>query len=198
MSALLQPENTHFFQCFSENGFIMTEILRVELKMTEKYFKTMLNAVSKYIESYTLNGIWFVRAKKWEYAPYDGINHIFCMSHTTHSFLGVLHAHHPVNILTLPENCENKGAKAFVDIYNCNNLQFWMKKSDVRQNKIYCFDFRLRENFMHVEYVSDYNSLERIEKFKTKQIHNLIDMFSISKEDAMKRIQRLFITSDDC
>jgi hypothetical protein len=196
LSTLSEPQKTNFSECFSVDGWIVKDFLRVQLKMSEKHFQSCLETISKNIEQDEWQGVDYVRAINNEYVPYTGPYDIFCISHTTFACLGAVHLHRPVNILTIPERCENKGVKAYISLKKCHDILFWSKKSDLYQNKIYCFDSRLRENFFFVEYVSDYNSSERIEKFKLRQINNLITMFSISKEEAIARIKRLFIADD--
>jgi len=99
-----------------------------------------------------------------QYARYDGPYKIFCFTHTTVDGLGMINFKRTLNILNVPERCENKGVRAFVNIDDAkkHGIEFWSPIGDRYKNKIFCFDPKLREYCFRFEYVDDYSSEKRL------------------------------------
>lgn len=199
---LRDPEN--FTAYFNQEGFVAEDVVRHCLSINPKDFETAVVSCGRNIEQTLYNNVSIIRAtfghagyllckmNYGKFVPYVGPYDTFCLSHTTLSGLGTLSANRKVNVLTIPERCENKGVKAFVKA-NCG-LLFWSQVGDRYGNKVFCFDPRLNENFYHIDYVDDYNSAERIKKYNSTQIDSLMRMNNFSEKEAIEHIKKLFIT----
>ena len=144
--------------------------------------------------SFGHSGLLLLKMNWGKFVPYNGSYNLFCLSHTTFSGLGALSAKRKVNVLTIPERCENRGAKGFIDIRKSKFL-FWSQVGDRYGNKIFCFDPELK--FDYVQYIDDYNSPQRIKLYMRSSLDSLIRINRISEEKAIERLQKLFITICD-
>lgn len=207
ISFLRDPGHNYTF--FNPDGFTYEETVKKYFSIAdESEFETLLSSCGKNVERTLLNGYKVVRAtfghagpllfmiNYGKFVPYDGPYETFCLSHVTTSGLGILSTNRKVNVLNVPDRCENKGVKAFVNVKS-SGLLFWLQVGDRYRNKVFCFDPKLNEHFYKLEYVDDYNSPERIKKFQSTAVQNLMTLNKYSEEEAVKHIQKLFIIVGD-
>jgi hypothetical protein len=202
---LRDPKN--LFVYFNQEGFIIEDILKQCLSIHNEDIENVLTSCGRNVERVLLNNINIIRAtfghsghllfqmNYGKFVPYSGPYDTFCISHTTLSGLGMLSQNRKVNVLTIPERCENKGAKGFVKV-DCG-LLFWSQVGDRYNNKVFCFDPHLNEHFYRIDYVSDYISTDRIKKYHSTGIDCLKKMNNFSEEKAIEHMKKLFITEDD-
>jgi hypothetical protein len=139
-----------------------------------------------------------------QYVRYDGPYRIFCFTHTTLDGLGAINFKRTFNLLNIPERCENKGVKAYVDIVRAmgKGVEFWSPIGDRYKNKIFCFDLRLSEYICKIEYVDDYASEQRLLKTHSSFINHFKErMFGDENDEAktkkaLKIVQSMIIEDD--
>jgi len=132
-----------------------------------------------------------------KYVKYAGRYKVFCITHTCLDGLGSVNYNRKFNILNIPERCENKGVKAYINVENARKkgLEFWSPVGDRYQNKIFCFDVELRDEVFYTEYVADYTSPERLKNTHVNII-NAIKNFGVDEDVALKRVQNMIILDE--
>jgi hypothetical protein len=133
-----------------------------------------------------------------KYVKYNGRYNVFCITHTSLDGLGAVNTNRTLNILNIPERCENKGVKGYINIENArkDGFEFWSPVSDRYQNKIFCFDIDLRSSVYKFEYVPNYASEELLVKTHASVI-TAIQNFGVSNQEALKRVKDLIIIEEN-
>ena len=148
---------------------------------------------------YGWTGAVALHVMRGKFVPYSGKHNIFCMSHVSTRGLGELNQSRVVNVLEVPERCENKGIRAFVNVAEArkNGIEFWAKVGDRYGNKIYCFDPTLNLNFFKLEYHDKYGTKEFLEKAHAETIELYSKLMKGSRERALTQAKKLFITEEE-
>ena len=139
------------------------------------------------------------------YEKYDGTYNIFCITHTSPFGLGAINKGRQFNILNIPERCENKGIKLYINIDDArkDGLEFWSPVNDTYKNKIFCFDSALRYSFFKIEYLSTYSNPEKLLISHAKLVETMKNMIGKNMSEAekndnvLKNISKLIISDSE-
>lgn len=182
-------------------SFVSDELFQDIIKTSGRMIESVSDDGGKqYIRALYGHTGHILEAMNWgKFVPYTGRYDIFCLTHFVRNGLGAVNFNRRVNVLNVPERCENKGVKAFISIKKATEkgLSFWSQVGDRYGNKVFCFDVNLSEHFDRFEYVADYTSEEHIKKFQTPFMELIMSVRRIDEKTAIKHIQKLMYTEDD-
>ena len=138
------------------------------------------------------------------YSRYDGPYKVFCITHVSLEGLGAINFKRTFNILNVPERCDNKGVKGFIDVVKARDqgVEFWSQVGDRYKNKIFCFDLKLPEYIQKLEYVDDYTSPERLKRTHVNSINYYKELIKGEFTDeektemAVEKVRSLIIEDD--
>ena len=165
----------------------------------ERYFGTYIHEGKTFIRALfgqygrVLEGINYGK-----YVKYNGKYKIFCITHICLDGLGAINMNRTFNILNVPERCDNKGVKGYIHIDDARQkgLEFWSPTGDRYQNKIFCFDYDIREAIFKIEYVHNYKSPERLMQTHAKNIL-MMKNFGMNDVEALNHVQSLVISDEE-